>query len=210
MYDLEEQEKIDAMKAWWTRYGKLAWMVVLVAVGVYAGWKGWRHHLDVRAGEAAVMFEAVSDAAQQSDPARTLQAAQHLQDAQPDSGLAARAALISATVSHAHSDKASTMTELDWVANHASEPALADLARLRKAGLLADDKKYGEALALLEANHQDDFMAMTADLKGDIYLVQGRSTDARMAYKTAMEKATPNDALRQIAQIKLDALGVSP
>ncbi len=210
MYDLEEQEKIDAMKAWWAQYGKLAWMVILVAVGVYAGWKGWRHHLDVRAGEAAVMFEAVSDAAQQNDPAKTLQAAKRLQEAQPDSGLAARAALISATVSHAHSDEAGTMAELDWVVTHSSEPELADLARLRKAGLLADEKKYSDALTLLDANHQTDFMAMTADLKGDIYFAQGRLMDARMAYKTAMEKSTPNDALRQIAQIKLDALGVAP
>lgn len=210
MYDLEEQEKIDAMKAWWAQYGKLAWVAILVLVGAYAGWKGWRHHLDVRAEEAAVMFEAASNAAQQGDPVKTLQAAQRLQEAQPDSGLAARAALISATVSHAHSDEAGAMTELDWVVTHASEPELADLARLRKAGLLADEKKYSDALALLEANHQTDFMAMTADLKGDIYLAQGRSMDARMAYKMAMEKAAPNEALRQIAQIKLDALGVSP
>ncbi len=42
-YDLEEQEQIDAIKAWWTKYGNLVTWVLIVALASYAGWAYWNH-----------------------------------------------------------------------------------------------------------------------------------------------------------------------
>ncbi len=207
MYDLEEQEKIDTLKIWWSENSRwVGGVIVALAVG-YAGFQGWKYYQRNQASQAGTLFEAVRMAAQQGDPAKTLQAAKALQEAQPDSALAPRAALISAAVSHANADNGSAQTELDWVIVHAKEASLADLARLRKAGLLADDKKYEDALHLLDENHGSDFAAVTADLRGDILLALNRPDKAREAYQSAVEKAPINDTLHQIAQSKLDALG---
>ncbi len=207
MYDLEEQEKVDAIKAWWKDYGQWVWGAVLVLAVGYAGYQGWQYYQRNQAAKAGVLFESVRMAAQQGDAAKTLQAARVLQEAQPDSALATRGALIAAAVNHAKADNAATQIELQWVVGHAKEAALADLARLRLAGLLADDKKYEEALRLLDANHEPDFAALTSDLRGDILLALKRTDQAREAYKLAVEKSSAEDVLHQIAQSKLEALG---
>ncbi len=207
MYDLEEQEKIDTLKIWWNQNGRwVGGAIVALAVG-YAGFQGWHYYQRSQISQAGTLFEAVRMTAQQGDPAKTLQAAKILQEAQPDSALAPRGALISAAVSHANADNVSAQAELEWVIVHAKETSLADLARLRKAGLLADDKKYEDALRLLEENRGSDFAALTADLRGDILLALNHPNKAREAYQSAVEKTTINDTLHQIAQSKLEALG---
>jgi predicted negative regulator of RcsB-dependent stress response len=40
--DLEEQEQVEELKAWWKQHGNMvAAVVVAVAVG-FIGWQGWR------------------------------------------------------------------------------------------------------------------------------------------------------------------------
>ncbi len=207
MYDLEEQEKVDALKAWWKDNGRWVWAAVLALAVGYAGYQGWHYYQRNQAAKAGVLFEAVRMAAQQGDAVKTLQAAKALQEAQPDSALATRGALIAAAVNHAKGDNVATQAELVWIIGHTKEAALADLARLRQAGLLADDKKYDEALTLLEANREPDFAALTADLRGDILLALKRPDQAREAYKIAAEKSPADDVLHQLAQSKLEALG---
>ena len=80
-------------------------------------------------------------------------------------------------------------------------------ARGYLAAVLLDEKKFDEALKSLDAVDDPSYAALVADLKGDIMLVQGRSDEARAAYKTAVEKAGDRNPLKQIAQTKLEALG---
>ena len=42
--DLQEQEQIDALRAFWNQYGNLlTWLLVLL-LGAYAAWNGWQYH----------------------------------------------------------------------------------------------------------------------------------------------------------------------
>ena len=70
-----------------------------------------------------------------------------------------------------------------------------------------EQKKYDEALKVLEANRDEAFTALAADLRGDIMLAQGRLDEARSAYKLAIEKAGPRNPVKGIAETKLNALG---
>ena len=40
--DLEEQEKLEELKAWWRQYGNLILMAIIAASLAVAGWGGWR------------------------------------------------------------------------------------------------------------------------------------------------------------------------
>ena len=86
---------------------------------------------------------------------------------------------------------------------------MVDLARIRVAGLLADEKKFDEALKLLDANHDPAFVALTADRRGDILTAQGKWSDARAAYQTAMDRSPATGVLKQLDTYKRDALGES-
>ncbi len=209
MYDLEEQEQIDALKAWWAQYARWVWVgvvLVLLGIGAFQGWRAWQER---QAQNAGVLFEAVQGAVLQRDLSKSLQALQALETAQPQSALATRGALLVAALAHEKGDLGNALQTLQWVVTQGKEPAMVDLARLRAAGLLADQKKYDEALHLLQDNHSADYLAMSADLRGDILLAQNKPDAARQSWREALEKSQPVDVLHQIVQGKLDALGGS-
>ena len=58
-----------------------------------------------------------------------------------------------------------------------------------------------------DANKDEAFTALAADLRGDIMLAQGRLDEARAAYKLAAEKAGPRNPVKALATTKLNALG---
>ena len=64
-YDLEEQEKLDAMRAWWERYGTLCVVLAFVVVAAILGWRGWQWYQGHQAAQAMGYFEALEDAARQ-------------------------------------------------------------------------------------------------------------------------------------------------
>ena len=78
---------------------------------------------------------------------------------------------------------------------------------MRLAGVLLDQKKYDEALSMLDAKHPESFNGLFADRKGDIYTAQGKLAEARAAYKEALDKLPQQGTYRTIVQVKLDALG---
>ena len=82
-----------------------------------------------------------------------------------------------------------------------------DLARLRLAGVLLDEKKPGDALKLIESPPVESLTARYADLRGDILLSQGKPGEARSAYQVALDRSEAGSSYRNVIQVKLDALG---
>jgi predicted negative regulator of RcsB-dependent stress response len=99
-------------------------------------------------------------------------------------------------------------SQLEWVILHAIESGLQDTARLKLSSILLDEKKYDEAMKQLDAAHPDAFVGLYADLKGDVLAAQGKTEEARAAYKLAFEKMDSKSAYRNLIQLKLDGLGV--
>ena len=207
MYDLEEQEKVDALKAWWKENKRTVTGFVLVAALAYAavtGWKTWKQHQAEQAAEAFASFQKV---AAQADPIKTLAAANGIEQSSSSSPYASRAALTTAQMLLNAGKTSEAQIQFEWVINHSAEPALQSIARIRLAGLLADGKKMTEALSELAQGIDPAFAGMAADLRGDILLVQGKTTEARDAYRAALTAFEGNHPLRQVVQLKADALG---
>ena len=104
-------------------------------------------------------------------------------------------------------DIARAKTQLQWVIEHASESSLQDTARLKLASILLDEKKFDDAMALLNATHPDAFTGLYADLKGDVLSAQGKTEEAKVAYKQALDKIESKSMYRNLIQLKLDGLG---
>ncbi|MGH8710706.1 MAG: tetratricopeptide repeat protein, partial [Burkholderiales bacterium] len=114
---------------------------------------------------------------------------------------------IAAKINYQAGDAQSAKAQLQWVIDHAAEDELQDIARLRLAGMLVDEKNYAQALQLLEAKHNLSYDAFYLDLKGDVLVAQGKFAEARSAYQAALSKADKKSTYRDLIQIKLDALG---
>jgi predicted negative regulator of RcsB-dependent stress response len=70
VYDLEEREQIEDLKAWWTRYGGTVTVALVLGCLVVAGIQGWRWYTAKRAESASVLYGAVGDASRAKDAAK--------------------------------------------------------------------------------------------------------------------------------------------
>ena len=207
VYDLEEQDKLDDLKAWWAQWGAtVTGVIIALCVGVIAvqGWRWWSMR---QADQASVLYHAVSTAARANDPAKAKDAMAQLATKYSGTGYAPRAALIVAALLFDNGDKEGAKAELTSVIDKASEDELKQVARLRLAAILFDDKQYDEALRTLDARHDEPFEGIYADLRGDILAGAGRTDEARKAYQTALARLDAKGPYRSFVQVKLDTIG---
>jgi predicted negative regulator of RcsB-dependent stress response len=207
VYDLEEQDKLEDLKAWWKQWGNtIAGAVIAVCVGVI-GVQGWRWWSQEQAERASVLYSAVSAAARAIDVAKAKDAMTQLADKYGGTGYAPRAALIVAALLFESGDKAGAKAQLAAVIDKDSEDELKQIARLRLAAILFDDKQYDDALRTLDARHDEAFAGIYADLRGDILAAAARNDEARTAYQAALTRLDAKSPYRNFVQVKLDTLG---
>lgn len=206
-YDLDQQEQFEAIKSWWTQYGKLAIVTVIGGLLVVGGIRGWHYYQNSQAAAAVALFSQLQGAERASDHKKVRDIAAQMIEHYASTEYAAIAALAAAKSDFDTGDLAAAKARLQWTMENAKEDELRDVARLRLARVLIDEKKPDEALKLLEAKHGDSFTGLYSDVKGDVLLAQGKRQEARAAYQVALEKSDAASPLRQIIQLKLDAVG---
>jgi len=207
VYDLEEQETIDDLKAWWRRWGNHVTTAILVLAIALAGVQGWRWWKHSRAEQAAALYAGVSAAVRANDLAKAKDATGQLADKYAGTGYAPRAAMVLARMLFDAGDKAGARAQLQWALAQTDEDELRQVARFRIAALQFEDKQYDDALRTLDAKHDDAFAGIYADLRGDILAAAGRAPEARTAYQTALAKLDAKSPYRNYVQVKLDSLG---
>ena len=207
VYDLEEQEQLDDLKAWWKRWGNLVSGIVIavcVAIVGVQGWRWWKHS---QAEQASVLYGAVVAASRSNDAAKAKDAQAQLADRFAGTGYAPRGAMLLAALLWKSGDKAGAQAQLQFALDRSGEDDLKQIARFRLAEVLFDQKKNDEALRLLDARHDEPFAGIYADLTGDILAASGRKDEARTAYQTALAKLDSKSPYRSYVQVKLDSLG---
>jgi predicted negative regulator of RcsB-dependent stress response len=141
-----------------------------------------------------------------NDAAKAKDAMAQLADKFAGTGYAPRAALLVAAQLFGNGDLAGAKAQLMWVIDKSSEDELKQVARLRLAEVLLDEKQYDEALRVLDAKHDQPFAAIYADTRGDVLAAAGRMEEARSEYQTALAQLDPQSAYRNFVQLKLDAI----
>lgn len=207
-YDLEEQEQLATLKGWWKDNGTRVLAVVAAIAIAVAGWQSWRVWQARQAAAAAALYDNLVRAAQANDAKALRDAGGSLVESYPRTLYATMGALISARFFVEQGDAKSARAQLQWVVDRSASDEMRDLARLRLAGVLLDEKAYDEALALLAQKHAAPMEAQYAALKGDVLVAKNSRDDARAAYRLALEKADARSgAFRASVQLRLDALG---
>src|SRR5216684_3652589 len=158
------------------------------------------------AAEAAVLYDALQKAARANDLKAIRDTAGAILENFPRTAYAPLAALVSAKVQFQAGDLKTARAQLEWVVEHANNDQIRSIATLRLASVLLDDKEPDAALKILEAKPHPGFEALYASQRGDILAMQKRRSEARAAYKAALEKAGAGP-LRDALRLKLEALG---
>lgn len=207
MYDLEEQEKLDALKRFWAQWGNMIVTGVIAAAVTVSAIQGWAYYKRTQAEQASTAFSVFEEAVRKRDVAAIRESGGKIIDEFGSTAYGPMAALALARFNYDSGERETAAIQLQWVIDNAKDDDSIALARLRLAGIRLDDKKYDEALKLLDGKHSAALAALYADLRGDVLVVQGKIDEARSAYRTAIEKSLPASNYRNVVQIKLDALG---
>ena len=206
--DLEEQEQLAELKAWWNQRGTLVVTAVLVAALGFAGWQGWRYWQLQRSADASNLYEALTKAAQADDAKSVRDVNGMLLERFGGTRYAALGSLVAAKYYFDRSDLKAARAQLESVLERSDALELKDLARLRLANVLLDEKAYDEALKVLDAAHGAAFDAQFAMARGDVLVAKNQRAEAKSAYQLALEKSDPkNGAFRAAVNLRLDALG---
>jgi len=205
-YDLEEQEQIASLKAWWDKYGNATTWVLIAALAAYSGWNGWNYYQRDQAGKASALYDQLQAAVEAKDNAKVLRAAGDMESQFGSTAYAPMAALVAAKSAFEANDLKSAKAQLQWAADHGADEFKA-VAKVRLAGVLLDEKAYDEALKVLAGDVPAQFAGAVADRKGDVLAAQNKLTEARAAYKAALDATDKKNPGRQLIQMKLEAIG---
>jgi len=203
--DLEEQEKLEALKAWWQQNARLILLAVTAAAIAVAGINGWRWYQRQQSLEAGALYDALAKAVRESDAKALRDAGGALTERYGGTLYASMGALAAAHFHFERGELKSARAQLQWVLERSPSEDFRALARLRLAALLLDERAYDEALALLADKPAEAYAALFDALRGDVLVAQQKPAQARAAYQLALQKAS--GALRDSVQLRLDALG---
>lgn len=210
VYDLEEQERIAALKDWWEQWAVWVYAALAALVLSVAGVQGYRYYERSQADEAYALFKSVQTTAQEvaasKDFKKLSEAASTLATKYPRTFYATEAQLMAAKAAFDGNDLALAKTHLQWVAEK-GRPTHVDIAKLRLAAVQMDEKKFDDAHKTLDSIKDEGFLSLAADMRGDVFAAQGRREDARAQYQIAVDKADKRSPMKALSQTKLDASG---
>ena len=66
-YDLEEQEQLAELKAWWKQYGNLIVAAFVAAALVFVAWRGWHWYQGSQSAQASATYSELQKAVAAKD-----------------------------------------------------------------------------------------------------------------------------------------------
>jgi predicted negative regulator of RcsB-dependent stress response len=205
--DLEEQEQVDEAKAWWKQHGnKVIWGVTLFLLAT-AGWRAWESWTRNQSAEASMLFDRAVQAASMNDLKSAKAAAAQIMENHASSAYSTPAAWLAGRINYESGDSKSARAQYEFALEHARDDGVRQLARLRLATLHFEEKDVPGAMKLLEDPFDPAFQGLAEQLKGDLFAAQGKSAEARAAYKLALEKLGDKSSLKPLVEIRMDGLG---
>ncbi len=208
--DLQEQEQLDALKAYWNKNGnRITWLLVAV-LAVFAAWNGWQYWQRDQGTKAGVLFEELDRAALAGDADKAGRIFNDMKTHHASAVYTQQGALAAAKAQADKGQAEAARNTLAWLVANGKLDELQAVARLRLAALQLDAKQYDEALKSLDAIKTIGFDGLAADRRGDVLLAQSKRDEARKAYEAAWAAMPETMPYRRLVEAKLGDLGVTP
>ena len=208
--DLEEQEQLDELKHFWSKYGNLISGIVVLVMVCLAGWNGYQYWQRSQAAQAAVMFDEMSKSLASGDVTKAERTFNDMRERYARATYTQQAGLALAKMAADAGKSDVAKSALHWVADKSNDDGYAAIAQLRLANVLLDAKQLPEALKALDAVKGEAFAGLVADRRGDIFLLQGQREQAKTAYLSAYKAFDDRSQYRNLVRVKLNALGAEP
>lgn len=208
MVDLyaSDEEKGEQLKQWWRANGRSLVGGLVIGLALVFGWQAWERHQEQQAAQASALYAQLMSAMASANGEASLELGKRIMTEYSASPYAVLAALAVAKLRLEAGEMEGARDNLRWAMEHADDPSLARLARLRLARLQLSLGQVDEVLALT-AKDPGAFEAQFAQLRGDAYVAKGQLQDARAAYTKALAQAVPGSPDAALLRLKLSDAG---
>jgi predicted negative regulator of RcsB-dependent stress response len=209
--NLSDDQQAEVVRRWLRDNGAFLALGVAGALGGLFGWQQWQGYERGEAEKASELYEEIVAAiggarVEQAEVVFAELSAQH-----PGSTYVDQARLVLARSLMDRSDFDAAGEQLEAVVSHSDAAQLRQVASVRLARVLLQQRRFDEALAALDrtADPSSAFAPRYEEVRGDVYYAQERFDEARAAYRAALSSEQRQPAIidRIYVQAKLDALG---
>jgi predicted negative regulator of RcsB-dependent stress response len=208
IYDEHEQSEI--VKKWLRDNGSAIVMGLVIAFGGLFGFKQWQGWQESTRQQASIEYEVMDQLLATGQVDAAMANFQNLRDQHADSPYTSMAALKMARARIGLKQPDLAIGLYNYVIENGYPTALSVVARERLARVLLDQGRVEEAHQTLDgAADIRGFEARFAEVRGDVYLAQGRSDDATVAYREALAQLEAGVGDRGKLEMKLQALAAA-
>ena len=190
----DEQQELEKAKHLWRRGGKWVFALLVAAALAYLGNSMYQSPLRGKNEEAATEGMKV-----QGDYAKLTE----LQNRFKDSPAAAQSSLQTALALFNAGKLDEAAKAYQWVLDTQKEPVLQVSAAQNLANVLVEQKKFDDALKVLNLTVPAEFEPLLNESKGDVLAAQGKKQEAAAAYKAALDKLPEDSLSRELVEAKL-------
>ena len=206
-YDLEEQESLEELKAWWSKWGTPIMAAVTLVCLIFAGFNGYKWYQKREAQNAAVAYQAFQNAIYTN--AKTEEIVEISNQIKKEFTSTVYASLTGLQIARYYSsqnEKQKAADELLWVLNTGKRPEFDTLSRMRLATVYLDLGQAEKAKEVLEAAKPSvGEKGYVEDRLGDVWYTLGEMDKARSAWQAAAGSDIDR-ALQSFVSLKLESL----
>ncbi len=194
-----DEEKAEALKAWWRSNGTSVVAGIALTIGGMFGWNYYQENKLTSAEGASKIYSQLSK--DDADPAAIVEKLNN----EYGSSVYASLAALNAAKSSCEDNKTDACINLLKTASESSQDSVATIAKIRLARTLISTGKLDEAQSILSANMPKAYGSLISELNGDIHYAKKEFKQAREAYDKAIQSA--GSVNTQLLQMKRDDLG---
>jgi len=204
---LSDDEQMHKIKEWIKKNGIIIVIGITVFFATNFAWRYWHKHNDQLNSKASILYEQVMIAHLEHNYDEVKIYTQRLQNDYAKTPYASLAALISAENAVTKKDLPVAEQNLQWIIDHGKNTGFKQIARLRLARVLTENKQLlSKALAVLNVVEDKAYLAKIHEAKGDIYLAMGEKNLSLQEYKMAADSIVDNNVAKAIIDIKINQL----
>lgn len=198
--------KMGQEQTLWRKYGKSFLMALVAFLLAYGGFQYYAYYQNKKTLEASAAYDRMLAAMQKQDKEQIISEAKVLIERFVKTPYSSLAALLLAKLAIEENNLVAAKEHLQFALKNAYDP-VQQVAKIRMARVLADEKNYEAALTLLDKETPSEaYKTLVEEAKGDIYLMQNEKEKARQAYQAAITAAPPGVPTTRL-QLKYADLG---
>ncbi len=206
-YDLEEQEQIATMKAFWEKYGNFILTVITVVLLAVAAYRGWGWYQARQSAQASAVYGQLGVSVERKDVARVRGFGGHHLRKYGSTAYGQMAALLAAKAYTDAGDLKSAKAPLQWAVENAPTRRSRTSRGSGSPGSCSTRRLTTKRLAAAGGRSSGPLRRRVRRPQGRPAGRAGQADEARAAYKLALEKLDERSSVRRLVQLKADALG---